>query len=180
LKQVFYSKAPETILSNIHIDSGHKPINAKFTFKSNDSEFPLTYADKNNVEFRQFAVFDEKSVVRHLEQKNEFEFRPAGLSFFSHYNDAIIRVEKKLDIEINKKQSVNEFAILFDGESEIKTFIQNLSSATKIDDLKKYTPFTEEDKAKKIRIQREYEELLLDSRDKDKKRNEIAYIKRLL
>ena len=36
LKNVFYSKAPETILSNIHIENGHKAVNAKFTFKSNN------------------------------------------------------------------------------------------------------------------------------------------------
>lgn len=34
LKKAFYSKAPEEILPNIHIDNGHKETNAKFSFSS--------------------------------------------------------------------------------------------------------------------------------------------------
>lgn len=37
LKNVFYSKAPENILPNVHIDNGHKAIDAKFTFKSSNT-----------------------------------------------------------------------------------------------------------------------------------------------
>jgi energy-coupling factor transporter ATP-binding protein EcfA2 len=179
-KNVFYSKAPEDILQNIHLEGIHKPINAKFTFKTNNIEMPFVYADKDNIEFRQFAVFDGKGLFNQLAQKNEFEFRPAGLSFFSSYTEAIKKVEEKLNVEIEKLQTQNEFAILFDGESEIKTFVENLSAQTKIDDLTKYVPFTEEDKIKKANVQKEYDELLLASKDKNKKIEELENIKRLL
>ena len=163
LKKVFYSKAPETILPNVHINNGNKPVNAKFTFKSSNANISLNYADKENAEFEQFAVFDGKSVLSHLEQKNEFEFRPAGLSFFADYTNAIIRVEQKLNAHIQNKQSgntANDLSALFDGNSEIKTIVQGLNAATKIDDLKKYTPFSDEDKRKKEATQKQYDELL--------------------
>lgn len=180
LKNVFYSKAPEEILQNVHIDSGHKPVNAKFTFKSNNAETSLVFADKDNAEFEQFAVFDGNSVLKHLENKNEFEFRPAGLSFFADYTNAIIRVEQKLNAEITNKQSPNDFGVWFDGNSEIKTLVQNLNANTKIDDLKKYTPFSDEDKTQKETIQKQYDELLLASKGKEKEIKTLEGIKSLL
>lgn len=183
LKNVFYSKAPETILSNIHIENGHKPINAKFTFKSNNTEILLEFAEKYNAEFEQFAVFDGKSVLSHLENKNEFEFRPAGLGFFADYTNAIIRVEQKLIVDIQTKQSgytANDLSALFDGNSEIKTLVQNLKAETKIDDLKKNTPFSDEDKSQKETIQKQYDELLLASIGKEKEIKNLEGIKSLL
>ncbi len=183
LKNVFYSKAPENILPNVHIDNGHKLINAKFTFKSNNTEIPLEIAYKGNAEFEQFAVFDGKSVLRHLEQKNEFEFRPAGLSFFADYTNAIIRVEQKLNADIQTKQSgntANELADLFDGNSEIKAIVQNLSAKTSIDELRKFTPFSDKDKTKKEATQKQYDELLLTSKGKEKEIKSLESIKSLL
>jgi len=51
LKKVFYSKAPEEILQNIHLKDGHKPVNAKFTFKSKNADVPLSYSQRVNAEF---------------------------------------------------------------------------------------------------------------------------------
>jgi energy-coupling factor transporter ATP-binding protein EcfA2 len=183
LKNVFYSKAPENILPNVHIDSGHKPINAKFTFKSNNAETSLEIANKENAEFEQFAVFDGNSVLKHLENKNEFEFRPAGLSFFADYTNAIIRVEQKLNSEIQTKQTGNtavDLSALFDGNSEIKTLVQNLKAETKIDDLNKYKPFSNEDTKKLADAKKQYDELLLASKGKEKEIKTLEGIKGLL
>ncbi|MDR0307402.1 MAG: AAA family ATPase [Chitinispirillales bacterium] len=180
LKNVFYSKAPEKILQNVHIDSGHKSVSAKFTFKSNDTEIPLNNANKDNVEFKQFAVFDGKSAISHLEQKNEFEFRPSGLNFFANYTNAIKRVEDKLNVDIQGKSTQNDFSILFDGDSEIKTFVQNLNAQTKFDDIKRYTPFSDEDKTKKEDIQKKSDDLRLILSRKNEEILKLENIKKLL
>lgn len=183
LKNVFYSKAPEGILPNIYIDSGHKSPNAKFTFKSNNAEILLEFTNKDNAEFQQFAVFDGKGLFKQLAERNEFEFRPAGLSFFADYTNAIIRVEQKLNADIQTKQSRNtsdDLSALFEGSSEIKTIVQNLNAETSIDDLKKYMPFSDEDKIQKKAIQKQYDELLLSSRDKEKEIKSLESIKGLL
>ena len=171
LKKVFYSKAPENILPNIHIDNGHKSIDAKFTFKSNNTDISLKYADNETAEFEQFAVFDGKGLYKQLVEKNEFEFRPAGLSFFAQYTDAVNCVEEKLYAEKSTKQlgnTINDLADLFDGNSEIKTIVQNLNAKTNIDNLNALTPFSDEDKTKKEVIQKQYDELLLASKGKEK------------
>lgn len=180
LKKAFYSKAPEEILPNVHIENGHKETNAKFTFKSNGTTYSLNYSENDKPEFEQYAVFDGKCVFRHLEQKNEFEFRPAGLGFFSDYTEAIKQVELKLNSDIQTKQSENEYALWFDGDSEIKTLIENLSASTKIESLNQYVPFSDEDKAEKLQIQQKYDELLLISKGKDKEIKYLETLKKLL
>ena len=183
LKKAFYSKAPEDILQNIHLENGHKPVNAEFNFKSNNADIPLSYSQKDNAEFGQFAVFDGKGLFKQLTERNEFEFRPAGLSFFAEYTNTIIRVEQKLNTDITTKNSGNtadDLSALFDGESEIKTIVQDLNAQTNIDDLKKYTPFSDDDKAEKEKNQKQYDELLLASKGKEKELKNLEAIKKQL
>ncbi|MCE5205763.1 MAG: hypothetical protein LLF80_06640 [Porphyromonadaceae bacterium] len=179
LKKVFYSKTPEEIVQNIHLANGHKPVSANFTFHSAGSEIPLNYPTNSaNAEFEQYAVFDNGSVRHHLDHKNELEFRPAGLSFFAVYTEAIKRVEVKLNSEIASKQTPNDFDVWFDGESEIKTLVQGLTAQTNIADLNKHTPFTEKDKTDKAEIEKKYDEFALSSKNKEKEILKLESIKR--
>lgn len=182
-KNVFHSKYPENILPNVHLDSGQKPINAEFTFASDGADFTLEYSKKDNSVFEQFAVFDGKSLYRQLAEKNELEFRPAGLDFFSKYTEAILKVEQKFNTEIQNKKTGNtamDLSDLFDGESEIKVLIKNLSYQTKVEDLNKYAPFSEEDKVEKLKIKERYDELYLASKNKEKQIINLKNIKKLL
>ena len=155
LKKVFYSKTPEEIVQNIHLASGHKPVSANFTFHSAGSDIPLNYPTNSaSAEFEPYAVFDNGSVRHHLDHKNEFEFRPAGLSFFADFTEAIKQVEVKLNSEIANKQTPNDFDVWFDGDSEIKTLVQGLTAQTSIEDLNKHTPFSEKDKTDKAAIEK--------------------------
>lgn len=184
MKKAFYSKAPEEIIPNIHILSGHKPTTASFTFNSEGSDVHLLYpTNSSNSEFEQFAVFDNGSVKLQLENRNEFEFRPTGLGFFADYTEAIKRVEVKLNTEIVSKQqgyTLSDLISLFDGESDIKTLIQSLSAQTKIDDLKKHTPFSMKDRTDKEEIEKKYDELLLASRNKEKEIQKLEGIEKLV
>jgi len=178
LKKAFYSKTPEDIIQNIHLPSGHKPVAANFTFHSGGSDISLTYpANSTNTEFEQYAVFDNGSVRHHLDHKNEFEFRPAGLSFFADFTEAIKRIELKLNSEMASKQTPNDFIVWFDGESEIKTLVQGLTAKTNIEELNKHTPFLEKDKLNKTAIEKKYDELVLASKNKEKEILKLENIK---
>jgi len=184
LKKAFYSRAPEEIIPNIHLSTGHKPIKADFIFHSGESDIPLSYPTNSvNAEFEQYAVFDSGSAKIHLDNKNEFEFRPSGLRFFADYTEAIKRVEAKLNTEITIKRqgyTLNDLVSLFDGESVIKTLIQTLSAQTEINDLKKYTPFSEKDKKDKEEVDKKFDELLLAIRNKEKEILKLEGIKKLV
>jgi energy-coupling factor transporter ATP-binding protein EcfA2 len=182
LKKAFYSKSCEDILPNIYEKKEElKPINAKFTFKLADNEITYEYQnDKNESAFNQFAIFDRKCVVNQLEGKNEFEFRPAGLNFFEKYTEAVNKIEQKLSVDIGNLQSLNEFSILFEGDSEIKKIVNNISGLTKLEDLKKYIPFSKEDKDKMEKYQKEYDDLLLESRNANKEIEKLEKVQKYL
>lgn len=183
LKQVFYSKSPEDILKNIHIADGHKPVNAKFTFTSSSEESSFLFAERSNAEFKQFSVFDGKSVIRHLDQRNEFEFRPAGLGFFADFTGAISKVEQKMSFDLDLKKAghtVQDLGDLFEGESEIKEIVKAINAKTKLSDLQKLTPFSEDDKVQKAKIDKAYDELLLPSKNKEREIKQLQTNKKLL
>jgi energy-coupling factor transporter ATP-binding protein EcfA2 len=181
LKKVFYSKAPEEILGNVYSANSTKPVSAKFTFNTNAGTKVIIYPNQiSDRVFNQFSVFDEKSVISQLDQRNEFEFRPAGLIFFSELTEALKKLESRLNSDIISKKSTNIFIDQFDGDSEIKTVIEGLSYNTDIETLKKYIPLTTLDQRKKELNERNYNDLFVSSKRKAKEISNLETIKSLL
>jgi len=150
LKKAFFSRAEEDIIPNINLKSKLKTIKANFIFNSGGSEYTLNYpTDSLESEFSQYAVFDGKSVLTHLDDKNEFEFKPAGLTFFKALTEVFKKLEERINVDINAKNIQKDYSVLFDGDSIIKSLLQDISEKTKIKDLKKYLPFNEDDKKEK-------------------------------
>lgn len=177
LKKAFYSKHKEEILKNIY-KSESKEVKAEFNFESKDTDIPLTYpSDAKNGVFNQFAVFDGKIALKHLEERNNFEFRPAGLTLFSEFNSALEKLQNKINEEIRQKPVANPYADIFEGESEINTFINSLSSKSNLEDLKKHTPFSEQDKTDKKKIEKDYDDLKIALSTKDKQVKALQNIK---
>jgi AAA domain-containing protein len=178
LKKVFYSKAPEDILPNIYKDAvDHKALKAEFIFEAGSTQETLCYpTDAVNAEFRQFAVFDGKSVLRHLEGRNEFEFRPAGLSFFAEFTKALVTVENYLIRDSEKRRSPNNYALLFDGDSIINKFLVELSEHSDIRELKKLCPYTQADIDAKSKLQTAHDSLFIELGSKDKRDKDLRLI----
>lgn len=180
-KKAFYAKVPEDILPNIHLEEGHKPVHALFSFTSGNQSLSLHFPEEeSNPAFEQFAVFDGKGASKHIDQKNEFEFRPAGLNFFASYMEALKKMEQLLSDAIAEKDTDNDFTQLFEGESAIKTFVESISGSTTIDDLNQYTPFSAADEAAKKNIEKVYDDLLLSTRGQAKEIQQLESIKWLL
>ncbi|WP_417372255.1 AAA family ATPase [Gelidibacter japonicus] len=180
LKNVFYSKDKANILPNINIDSGHKAIAAIFNFSSEGTNIPLKYPDNiGNGIFNQFAIFDGDIGKKHLSLRNDFSFRPAGLQLFNEFNAALERLNGKLNIEIQSKSIANPFADddIFQGESEIKTWLIQLSHNSKLEELSAHLPYSAEEKAKKVQLDKEYDDLKIALAQKDKALKELQTIK---
>lgn len=183
LKNSFYSKDKEQILENVNQHNGHKPISAQFHFSSNGTPIPLKYPeDLGNGIFSQFAVFDGEIGKRHLKNRNDFSFRPAGLRLFNEFNVVLEKLNSRLNIEARSKSTLNPFADddIFQGESEIKTFLSSLSQNSKLIDLKKHLPFTDEEKTKKLESEKKYDDLKIALSQKDKTLKELTNIRVLL
>ena len=146
LKNVFYSKDKGPILENVNLETGHKPIYAEFNFSSDEISIPLKFPyDTKNGLFNQFAVFDGDIGKKHLCNRNDFSFRPSGLRLFNEFNAALEKLQTRLNAEIQTKNIINVFAEndIFQGESEIKSFLTSLTHNSILDELKKHLPFTE-------------------------------------
>src|SRR3989339_332214 len=180
LKNVFYSKDKGNILPNINIESGHKPIAATFNFSSDGTNISLKYpGNTGNGIFNQFAVFDGDIGKKHLSVRNDFSFRPAGLQLFNEFNAALEKLNAKLHSDIQTKSTANPFADddIFQGESEIKTFLTQLSHNSKLEELKAHLPYTDEEKANKTKLDKEYDDLKVALAQKDKSLKELKSIK---
>ena len=183
LKNVFYSKSKEKILSNIYSTDIVKPVNANFIFKSEGNEISVSYNNNDHSIFEQFSVFDGKSAVKHIESKNEFEFKPAGLNFFGKFADALSHVEKKLNNEVTIKQqgtNINNLLMLFDGNSEVTEAIQAINTDKGFENLSKIASYTEKNTKEKESVQKKYEELQIASTKKDQEIRNLNTIKKLL
>jgi recombinational DNA repair ATPase RecF len=176
LKNAFFSRAKEEISPNIYQEEANKQIKANMYFSSGNHTYHLVYPnDKNRTEFLQFSVFDKKCAITHLDGKNQYEFKPAGLLFFSSLIDAYKKVEQLLHAEIFQKNQSENFAAYFDGESEINGICQILSANTNIQLLRRYLPYTKEDAKKKEELIKQKAVLLTQNTEK-----EIQKVKELL
>ncbi len=180
LKNSFYSKDKKEILPNINIESGHKPITATFSFSSGDTNISLRYPeDSGNGIFNQFSVFDGDIGKKHLSARNDFTFRPAGLQLFNEFNTALEKLNAKLNSDIQTKSTVNPFDNddIFHGESEIKSFITQLSHNSKLEELTAHLPYSDQEKEQKNQLDEAYDNLKIALAQKDKSLNELQRIK---
>lgn len=183
LKNVFYSKDKEPILPNINITSGHKPITATFNFSSEGIAIPLKYPDNiGNGIFSQFAVFDGDIGKKHLSHRNDFIFRPAGLKLFNELNLSLEKLNARINREIQTKSIVNPFAEddIFQGDSTIKTFLIALSKDSNLDELKRHLPFSEEEKTRKVDLEKQFDDLKIALAQKDRSLKGLYKIRELL
>lgn len=102
-----------------------------------------------------------------LTNKNQFEFRPAGLDFFADLIEAFKKIEEKITAAITVRSTTKDYPSLFDGESDIKSVLNTLSAKTQIADLKKLIPITEEEKSKRSALEEQKVQLQALKKDKE-------------
>jgi energy-coupling factor transporter ATP-binding protein EcfA2 len=181
MKRVFYSKSKEDILPNVHLSQNLKKPAAVFCFSNGAENLELKFPDDvGHSAFTQFSVFDGKAVISHIDQRNQLSFRPAGLSFFSEYTEAVKKMEARIQGALATRQSDNYFSDLFEGDSPIKEMVSGLSANTKIAELNKYLPFNEEDQVEKSKNEIEYDKILIASKSKDQQIKQLENMKQLI
>lgn len=178
LKKAFYSKAEEAILHNIHDEKGESELCAEFRFTSEGHEYTYIFpTNADQAEFEQFAAFDGKCVIKHLDERNQFEFSPAGLNYFSGITNALNRVQRKLNDELELKRRLENVSYLFEGKSIIKDLIIGISPESKINDFQQYIPFTQDDIDERIKSTKEIDEIRLINLSREKELHKLETLK---
>lgn len=164
LKWIFFSRSKEKILPNVFADEG-SPLEARVFIETEDGPVILQMPGDEEISLTdQFSVFDNKSVIEHLDVRNEFEFRPAGLVFFTKLSAAINEIEHRVSSWIDELTPENPFIDLLDGESEIKDLIKQLETGIEANKLAVYTPYSDEDEKEKERLTKQHDELLISTK----------------
>lgn len=166
-KNAFFSRSEETILPNIR-SNVNKDVSANFLFSVDDVLTDVNFpSEKMSPLLKQFSVFDNKSVIVHLDSKNEFVFKPSGLGFFSKFINVIKQVEQMLDEEGRKMGTPIDFTSLFDGESEVKKAVSIISEKSKVSDFLELIGKAEENKLQLNQLEIKKAELIALKKDKE-------------
>ena len=159
LKCAFFSRSEEKILPNVFKDE-KDPLKAKFNFDTDEGTVEMKIPGDEDIALTdQLSVFDNKAVVEHLDERNEFEFRPAGLVFFSELNKAVNELESRVNKWVIELTPGNPFVDLFEGESEIKKLIELLDAEIDLGKLGEHIPYTDKDETEKEKLTKEHDEL---------------------
>jgi len=163
LKWAFFSRSEEKILPNVFSDEKN-PLEAKFYFNTDEGDVELQMPEDEDLSLTdQFSVFDTKAIVQHLDERNEFEFRPAGLVFFSELNSAVNELERRINEWIDELTPENPFVELFEGESEINNLITQLVEGVKVEEFDEHIPFSGKNGLELENLTKEHDELLIAS-----------------
>lgn len=161
LKWVFFSRSEEKILPDVFKDE-KDPLEAKFYFDTDERPVEIQMPGDEDISLTdQFSVFDNKAIVEHLDKRNEFEFRPAGLVFFSELNRAVNELESRVNEWIIELTPENPFVDLFEDESEIKDLIELLDAEIDLDELEEHIPYTDKNEKEKEKLTKEHDEILI-------------------
>ncbi len=167
LKWAFFSRSEEKILPDVFKDE-KDPLEAKFYFDTDEGPVEMQMPGDEDISLtNQFSVFDRKAIVQHLDERNEFEFRPAGLVFFSELNRAVNELEIRVNEWINELTPQNPFVDLFEGESEIKNLIELPDAEIDIDELEEHIPYTDKNEKEIEKLTEKHDELLIATKQLD-------------
>jgi len=92
-----------------------------------------------------YYIFDSTSVIVHLAKENIISFSPSGLSYLRKLAELTDQVRDKLKQQIDAKKTQNNYDGLFQGDSQVKRIISQLSCQTEIDSLRLLAKITTDD-----------------------------------
>ena len=155
LNKAFISRGDQEILGNIY-SSEKEDISAIFTFYIDGRQIELNYPeDKDKYPFKLIRNFDLKSAIRDMTEESVIDFAPSELLFFDLLIKYSLLIQEKLDNERESKKMDNPTVKYFSKEGLALKQMSNLSSSTKIDELKKIFAISEDEK-------KEYEKIKLE------------------
>ncbi|MDI9408320.1 MAG: AAA family ATPase [Candidatus Pacebacteria bacterium] len=166
-----FSRVPVDVLSNVYSEEKKVP-ECDIEVELNGIKTTYKFIPENTkiAELQNIRVFDQNESRVILTKENALGFLPAGFDVF----DEMIRVYKiidnKLTQEISARKPIKSFIDVFQGESEIKTSLLNLTHNSNIEDfrvkiidIESINAELNSDKQKLIKLQEQSPEMLVQS-----------------
>lgn len=107
-----------------------------------------------------FSVFDHECALTHLNDGNAVEFVPSKLQVFDEVFQSIEAIEEMLQADIEAKECEDPCGGVFEGQSPITDFVDNLSDETTDEEVEGNLRFTDADKTDLAKKKKELTEKL--------------------
>jgi ABC-type lipoprotein export system ATPase subunit len=105
-------------------------------------------------------VFDAHSASHYIGEEDEIAFMPSGLLVLEKLAFCCKKIKQQIDNEISiLENNVFNFSFLIEDETEVSKFLKNINHETTINDLRKYSKFTEDNQKELEKINIEIEQL---------------------
>ncbi len=179
MKKAFYSRTEEDIVKNIHESGQQKEPKGTFEFQTGGSAYSIQLPQtKHTIEHAQFTVYDFKIVNVLLNNRNQYSFKPHGLSLFSSLTELYKELQKRLQTDIELKNEEKDYSAVFKGESVISTLVSEIRTLEGLKALKVHVPFTEANREERKKLEEHRATLVIQNKDKEIK--DLVEILRLL
>jgi energy-coupling factor transporter ATP-binding protein EcfA2 len=160
LKTACFTRSLEKeILGNVHIPTSERPApSARFIFgneKIEDLELGKSCCELLD----NFAVFDSSCVRVYTDSQNQFNVSPYGFDVFPGLVKTTEEMKSLLNSEILKRTPDIEKFKIPDSTSVVAELLNNLSEKTNLEELEKFSNFTEEEEKRSKDIAKQLEDL---------------------
>lgn len=148
LSNACHSRKPRQLLTNARKAIYPDPTpSADFHITDDSKSSVINYelGDDYSV-LKVFSVFDHECAITHLNDENAVEFVPSKLQVFDEVFNSVSLLEQMLQEEIEAKECEDPTEDVFDGESPITDFVENLSDETTDKEIDDELRFTDADK----------------------------------
>jgi hypothetical protein len=151
LANACFSRGDRDVLHDINQpDAAALAKQAVFHVERNGKTVDVPFVvDEGCPDLQSFYVHDTVSITAHLTERNEFSFTPFGLNFLGQLAEVSDQVGNGLESQIGQWSTEKDFAVRFEGNSPVRTQMEDLGVATDIEVLKKMAEMSEVDKIQK-------------------------------
>lgn len=160
LKTACFTRSQDkNILGNVHIPTSERPAPyARFIF-GNENIVDLELGKSCCELLDNFAVFDSSCIRVYTDKQNQFNVSPYGFDVFPGLVKTTEEIKSLLNSEIAKRTPDIEKFKIQDSTSVVAELLNNLSEKTKLEELEKFSNFTEVEEKRSKEIIKQLEDL---------------------
>lgn len=177
-----FARGQREVLPNV-LETKHGAPQAEIEISRGAKTYSVLWQHgKHCPELSGIYVFDCSSPTAHLNYANALNFSPSSLAVLPKLAEVTDAVRQALQALIAQRQRPNNLIDLFSGDSDISATVRNLGAATNLDDLRKATLLSDEDRKRIASTEQRVAELRSQDPQKQivRRRSEIRDLRNLL
>jgi len=136
---------------------------AEVEYKINNTEIKtIKWQDYSvdSIDLKVVDIFDSGSANHYIENEDEVAFLPTGLVILEKLAKCCQKVEEKINLELDAlNQKRYDYSHLFEPETEISKFLDNISYSSTLQQLRDVSKFGEKDETKLLDLKKKLEGL---------------------